>query len=336
MDLSTTSRQRVPTPDDIAEATDRLSGVVVETPLLESPLLNDRLGARLLVKPECLQKTGSFKYRGASNKIRALPEDVRKNGVVAFSSGNHAQGVAAAARDMGIPATIVMPADAPEIKRRNTEAWGAEVVPYDRFGPVDRAEIAAKIAAERGATIVPPYDDLHIIAGQGTVGAEIDRQLAEKGIVADALTCCCGGGGLISGTALALSVNRPDLPIYAVEPEGFDDTLRSLESGRIESVDPSARSICDALLSKAPGEMTFAINRDRLAGGLAVSDEEALDAVATAFEYLKLVLEPGGAVALAAVLTGRIPVKGKTIVAVLSGGNVDPDTFKRALDRDRR
>lgn len=320
----------LPTYANVLEAAERLKGVTVETPLLESPLLNDRIGGRLLVKPECLQVTGSFKFRGASNRIRALTAEERKGGVVAYSSGNHAQGVAAAAHLAGIPACIVMPADAPALKRASTEAWGAEVIAYDRFTE-DRAAIATAEADRRGATLVPPFDDVHIVAGQGTVGLEIDRQLSAMGVEADQVLCCCGGGGLISGTALALKENRPSLPIYAVEPAGFDDTARALESGQIEGIDPDARSICDALLSPTPGRMTLSINSRLLAGGLIVSDEEALQAMGIAYQYLKLVAEPGGAVALAAALSGKIDITGKTTVAVISGGNVDAEMFARAL-----
>ncbi len=324
---------RLPDFNDILEAAERLKGVTVETPLLESPLLNQRIGGRLLVKPECLQVTGSFKFRGASNRIRALTAEERQGGVVAYSSGNHAQGVAAAAHFAGIPAAIVMPEDAPAMKRSNTAAWGAEVITYDRFTE-DRAAIAAAEAERRGATLVPPFDDIHIVSGQGTVGLEIDRQLTDKGIEPDQLLCCCGGGGLMSGTALGIKENRPDLPLYAVEPAGFDDTARSLVSGKIEAIDPEARSICDALLSPTPGAMTLAINSRLLAGGLVVSDDEALNAMATAFRDLKLVVEPGGAVALAAALSGKVDIAGKTTVVVISGGNVDADMFQRALSQD--
>jgi len=320
----------LPSFDTVRAAAARLEGVAVRTPLLEAPLLNERLGCRLLVKPECLQRTGSFKYRGAYNKISALPDAVRKNGVVAYSSGNHAQGVAAAAQVLGIAATIVMPADAPAIKMANTKGYGATVVTYDRYTE-DRAMIAETIAEERNATIVKPYDDPFIVGGQGTVGLEIAQQAAELGVTPDAVLVCCGGGGLVSGTALALTHEIPGIPVYAVEPEDFDDTKRSFETGRRESVDPNARSICDALLSERPGRITFALNRKLLAGVVTVSDEEVRRAMRTAFTDLKVVAEPGGSVALAAVLEGRIDIKDKTIVAVISGGNVDPALFAEAL-----
>lgn len=315
---------------EIEAAAARLAGHVVETPLLESPLLNDRVGGRVLIKPECLQRTGSFKFRGASNRILALTPEERSKGVVAFSSGNHAQGVALAARLAGVSATIVMPADAPAIKRANTEAHGATVRLYDRHKE-DREAIGAAIAAETGATLVPPYDDAHVIAGQGTVGLEIDRQVTALSIEPDQVLCCCGGGGLIAGTSLALKARRPDLPILACEPEDFDDTARSLASGTRESVAPDARSICDALMAPRPGVITFAINSHTLAGGLVASDEEVREAMRVAFQTLKLVVEPGGAIALAAILAGRIEARGRTSVVVLSGGNTDPDFFAEVL-----
>lgn len=332
MPISTASPETLPTMADIEEADRRLDGRIVRTPLLESPLLNRRAGRRILVKPEGLQRTGSFKFRGASNKILGLAEADRARGVVAYSSGNHAQGVAAAAFLAGIPATIVMPDDAPAIKRANTEAWGATVRPYSRNSE-DRAAIAQDIAEQQGATLVPPFDDPWVIAGQGTIGLEIHRDLAALEVAPELVVCCCGGGGLISGTALALSKQRPDLPVYAVEPDGFDDTARSLKSGQRETVAPGATSICDALLSPTPGVLTFALNAQLLAGALTVRDEEVLDAMKAAFLDLKLVVEPGGAVALAAILAGRIPAGTGPVVAVLSGGNVDPDLFRRALER---
>jgi len=321
--------------DDIRAAADRLAGLAVRTPLLESPLLNDRLGARLLVKAEPLQRTGSFKFRGAYNAIAQIPPAERARGVVGLSSGNHAQGVAHAAQLHGIPATIVMPTDAPAIKKANTQAYGAAVVEYDRYTQ-SREEIADALVRESGAHLIRPYDDVRIIAGQGTVGLEISQDCADRGIVPDLLLCNASGGGLIAGTAIAVTHVWPDLPIWAVEPEGFDDMARSLASGRRERVEPGARSICDALLQVIPGEITFPINKRLLAGGLAISDDEALAAMATAFEYFKLVVEPGGAAALAAALSGRIDIAGRTVVVVASGGNLDPEVFIRALAGDRR
>lgn len=322
--------ERLPTIDDIRVAAERITGKAVFTPLLESPLLNDRLGARILVKPECLQKTGSFKYRGGTNSIAALSQEQRAKGVVAFSSGNHAQGVAAAAREAGVPAVIVMPKDAPAIKISNTKAYGAEVILYDRYTE-DREAIGERIREERGATLIKPYDALLTIAGQGTLGLEVAEQCRALDAVPSMMLLPCGGGGLVAGTALAMHHEMPDTEIYAVEPEDFDDTTRSLQSGNRETVAANARSYCDALLTPMPGAMTFPINQQLLAGALTVSDEDVAYAMQIAFNDLKLVVEPGGAVALAALLSGKADIQGKTVVAVLSGGNVDPELYRRVL-----
>jgi threonine dehydratase len=320
----------LPTIDDIRAAAERIKGKAVLTPLLESPPLNARLGGRLLVKAEALQRTGSFKFRGAYNTLVQFDERQRRGGVVTYSSGNHAQGIAAAAQMLGIPATIVMPADAPQIKIANTRGYGAEVVLYDRYKE-SREEVGAKIARERGATIVAPYDEPQVIAGQGTAGLEIAAQAKALGATLDAVITCCGGGGLTAGIALAISAESPGMPIYTAEPEGFDDTRRSLASGERQSNDPAARSICDALLAPMPGVLTFAINKRLLKGGFAVSDMEVRRAMATAFNDLKLVVEPGGAAALAAVLSGKFSLAGKTVAVTASGGNVDRETFAAAL-----
>ena len=317
---------------EIEAAAQRLAGVAEETPLLRSAALDALAGTEVLLKPEMLQRTGSFKFRGAYNKIAQLSEAERRAGVVAFSSGNHAQGVAAAAALLGAPATIVMPADAPAIKIENTRGYGAEVLCYDRYRQ-EREEVAAEIVAERGATLVRPYDDPDIIAGQGTCGLEIARQAERRGGALDLLLVCCGGGGLVSGIALAFGELSPATEIFAVEPEGFDDTARSLAAGERLGNDPEARSFCDALLAARPGELTFEINRQRLAGGFAVSDAEVAEAMAFAFRVLKLVVEPGGAVALAALLSGKARARGKRVGVVLSGGNVDPETFCAAIGR---
>ena len=301
-------------------------------------MLNARLGGRLLVKAEALQRTGSFKVRGAFNKIRQLDDAARAAGVAAFSSGNHAQAVALAAAELGAPAVIVMPSNAPAIKAENTRAYGADIVPYDRVRE-DREAIARAVAEARGATLVRPFDDPEIIAGQGTIGLEIAEQTRELVLgpveTLDVLLVPCSGGGLIAGCALALADASPGTAIYAVEPEGFDDTARSLAAGERRSNDPSAApggsSICDALLTPTPGALTFAINARRLAGGLVVSDDEAAAAMAVAFREFKLVLEPGGAVALAAALCGRINVRGRVVAVVASGGNVDAAVFGAAL-----
>jgi threonine dehydratase len=316
--------------EDIRAAADRLRNTALRTPLLESPLLNNELGYRLLVKAEPLQRTGSFKFRGAYNTISQLNTDARKAGVVAFSSGNHAQGVAAAANMLDVPATIVMPEDAPAIKIANTRAWGATVVLYDRYRE-DREAIGAGIAAETSATLVKPYDSPHVMAGQGTVGLEIAKQCHEAGLKADTVVVPCGGGGLSAGVTLAMANVSRNTEVWTAEPEGWDDTARSLKAGERLAVDGTTKTICDALLPPAPGKLTFPILRDLAAGGLAVDDQAVKKAMATAFMHFKLVVEPGGVAALAAVLDGKIDCRGKTVVCVCSGGNADPALFARIL-----
>lgn len=312
---------------DIEAAAKRLAGEAVLTPLLRSAALDGELRARILIKPETLQRTGSFKFRGAFNKIRRLAEATpRPRAIVAFSSGNHAQGVAAAAAALGFPATIVMPADAPAIKIANTRGYGAEVLFYDRDKD-DREAVAGRIAAERGAALVRPYDDPDIIAGQGTVGREIAEQAAALGLAPDIALVPCGGGGLVSGTALALTRHFPAIRVHACEPAGFDDTARSLARHERVGNAPGARSICDALLGAIPGEITFPINDRLLAGGLVVTDAEVARAMDYAFRVLKLVVEPGGAVGLAALLARKMDVADRTVAVVLSGGNIDPESF---------
>ncbi len=312
---------------DVEAAARRIAGEAVRTPLLPA---FDRTEGRLFVKAECLQRTGSFKFRGAFNRLSMIPQERRAAGVVACSSGNHAQGVAAAARILAMPAVIVMPSDAPAMKIANTRDYGARVVLYDRVSE-DREAIAAAIAAETGATFVHPYEDPGVMAGQGTVGLEIAADLAALGLVADALVVNASGGGLAAGIATAFGTLSPATAIHVAEPEGFDDHARSLASGTRETNAAASGSICDALLAGTPGAATFAINHHRLASGVAVPDAEVLDAVAFAARRLKLVVEPGGAVALAAVLTGRIPLEGRTVVAVLTGGNVNDAMLARAL-----
>jgi len=315
---------------DVTAAAKRLQGLAVRTPLLESPALNERVGGRVLLKAETLQRTGSFKFRGAYNRISQIPEAARAAGVVAFSSGNHAQGVAAAAALLGLPATIIMPKDAPAMKLANTRAYGAEVMPYERNSDY-RETLAAEIAEKRGATIVPPYDDADVMAGQGTCGLEIAEQAAALGVQLDALLVCCGGGGLTAGCALAMAERSPSTDVYTVEPKGFDDTRRSLAGGERVSNADGGQSFCDALLSPTPGRLTFAINQSHATGGLAVSDAEVAEAMAFAYRTLKLVVEPGGAVALAAVLAKHLDARGKTVAVVLSGGNVDPQAYAEIL-----
>jgi threonine dehydratase len=321
---------QAPTFADVEDAAARLKGHAVLTPLIRSKALDAAVGGRVFVKAEVLQRTGSFKFRGAYNRLCRLTAAERTNGVVAFSSGNHAQGVAAAAGLVGCPAVIVMPSDAPAIKVESTRALGAEVVFYDRFTE-SREAIADRIAGERGAVLVPSYDDPFIIAGQGTAGLEAARQLEAAGVRADVLVCPVSGGGLLAGIGLAFEALSPHTRLYSAEPEGFDDHARSLEAGeRVENT-PGARSLCDALLASTPGEITFALNGRRLSGGLAVSDAEALAAMAFAFRHLKLVIEPGGATALAALLCGRVKLDGGVAVVIASGGNVDPAVYVQAI-----
>lgn len=315
---------------DVRDAAALLAGKAVATPLLRSDALDAATGARVLLKPEVLQVTGSFKFRGAYNKLARIPEADRPRGVVAWSSGNHAQGVAEAARRLGMPAVIVMPADAPAMKVANTRALGGEVVFYDR-ATEDREAIAKAICAARGATLVPSYDDPLIIVGQGTVGLEIGLQAKSAGHAVDTALVCCSGGGLATGTALGLRETFPDAAVYTVEPAGFDDFARSLAAGDRVRNERTSGSACDALLAPTPGDITFPLGTRVLAGGLAVTDAEAFAAMRFAFTHLKLVVEPGGAVALAAALSGKLDIRGRTVAVVLSGGNVDPDLFARVL-----
>jgi threonine dehydratase len=315
---------------DIEAATAALAPVAVRTHLLSSPALDAQTGARVFIKPEVLQRTGSFKFRGAYNRLSLIPQSERLKGVVAFSSGNHAQGVAAAAQLLGLPATIVMPADAPVFKRERTKSYGASVVLYDRDRE-SREEIAQKIAAESGATLVPPFDDPRIIAGQGTVGLEIAEDLHALGLAADVVSAPASGGGLMAGIALAIHHHFPQARLFTAEPEGYDDHARSLASGQRQRHQAQNRTFCDALMALEPGELTFAINRKLVAGGVIASDAEVTQAMAFAFRELKLVAEPGGSVALAALLAGRMDVRGKTVVIVLSGGNVDAGLYADAI-----
>jgi threonine dehydratase len=315
---------------DIDAAANVIAPFAIRTPLLLPPALCDRVGAKVFLKPEVLQRTGSFKFRGAFNKLSSIPPNARSGGVVAFSSGNHAQGVAAAAKILNMPATIVMPIDSPLSKRERTKSYGAEVVLYDRDRE-DREAIAREIATKRGATLVPPYDDPKVIAGQGTVGREICEDLAALGIAPDIVVAPVSGGGLIAGVATAVKARFPQAMVMSAEPENFDDHARSLRAGKREAHKAKGRSICDALMAAIPGEITFAINGRLLAKGVTASEAEVAAAVAFAYRELKLVVEPGGAVGLAALLAGHIEVQGKTIVIVLSGGNVDADLYARLI-----
>ncbi len=315
---------------DIRQAADRLRPTAVYTPLLESPLLNASLGGRVLVKAECLQRTGSFKFRGAYNRLSLIPGEERGREVVAYSSGNHAQGVAAAAAILGLEATIIMPSTAPAVKKSNTRALGAEVVEYD-IATQSREAIGNELVERTGATLVKPYDDPGVIAGQGTCGLEIVDELCRRSLHPDRLLVPCGGGGLIAGISIAVHDALPDCEVFSVEPANFDDTARSLRTGRRERIEPGHHSICDAIITPEPGEITFEINRRHLAGGFAVSDEEVLRAMRAAFQHFKIVLEPGGAVALAAVLAGRVEVENQCTIVVCSGGNVDASLYARCL-----
>lgn len=317
----------------IQAAAQRLQGHARVTPLLGSPFLDDLAGRRVLVKAECLQHTGSFKFRGGWAAISALTQAERARGVLAYSSGNHAQGVAAAAKAHGVAAVILMPADAPSLKIENTRALGAEVVLYDRAGGEDRSAIGQALAQERGLTLIKPYDEPEVIAGQGSVGLEIAAQAEEEGVTQADVLVCCGGGGLTSGVALALEATAPDLKVRPVEPQGFDDVTRSLHSGDIQSNAEISGSICDAILTPAPGALTFPILQRLCGPGIVVTEEEALRAMAMAFLRLKIVIEPGGAVALAAALFHPDEIKGEAVIAVATGGNVDAELFRQAISR---
>lgn len=319
---------------DIEAAAGRLAGHAVETPLIESAALNERLGRRVLIKPETLQRVGAFKFRGAYNRLAQLSPQQAKQGVVAYSSGNHAQGVALAARLLGMPALILMPSDAPSVKIEATRGYGAQVQLYDRLTE-SREALAATVAAERGAVIVPSFDDPDIIAGQGTIGLELVHQASVRGAALDVVVAPIGGGGLMAGLSTAVKALSPTTAIIGVEPEGFDDTLRSLQKGERINIKPTTRSLCDALESPAPGELTFPILQQTVADVAVVTEAEVAEAMRYAFSVLKLVVEPGGAVGLAALLAGKVKSWGEGVTGlVLSGGNVDPELFAQVLRKD--
>lgn len=326
--------KHLPTYGDVLAARQRLGSLSCVTPLIEHPVLNAAVGARVLLKAENLQRIGAFKFRGAYNKIVQVDEARYPGGVVACSSGNHAQGVAAAATLRGLRSVIVMPADAPRLKIERTKAFGGEVVVYNRVTE-DRDAIARDICAERNAAYVHPFDDPDVIAGQGTVGLEMMEQAAAIGAIPDIVLVGASGGGLIGGVAVAVKEKSPATEVWSVEPAGFDDLARSLKKGTRERNAALSGSICDALLAVTPGELTFEMAKRNLAGGLSVTDDEAKAAVRFAFRELKLVVEPGGAVSLAAILAKRLPVEGKTVAAVLSGGNVDPSLFAEIIADQR-
>ena len=329
----TMAPELLPKPSDVRGAAERLAGHAVETPLLRADALDEQIGGRLLLKAEPLQRTGSFKFRGACNRLLQLDPAAKARGVVTYSSGNHAQAVAAAAKLVGVPAVIVMPRDAPEVKIAGTRRHGAEVVLYDRASEA-REALGKRIADERGATLVKPYDDFNVIAGQGTVGHEIVGQCGALSCKPDAVVVPAGGGGLMAGTSLAIADAWPETRLHTAEPQGYDDHAMSFEQGRRVGVsDAQGQSFCDALLAPKPGALTFPINVERVHSGVVVSDAEVGAAMRAAFLHLKLVVEPGGAAALAAVLAGKIATAGRTVVAVLSGGNVDPATFRAVLNQ---
>jgi threonine dehydratase len=312
--------------EDIRAAAVRLQPIIVRTPLISSPALNELVGGKVYLKAENLQRVGSFKIRGAYNLLSQLSPEQASRGVIASSSGNHAQAVAAAGSMLGIDTTIVMPEDAPRIKIENTRKLGGKTVLYDRYTG-DRETIAREMAAERGCEVVPSYDHEHIIAGQGTAGLEIVQQCEEAGVIPDQVYINCSGGGLTAGCAIAIKSQLPGTSVHSVEPEEYDDTRRSLISGKREQVDVSAKSICDALQVATPGKITFSINKELLGEGVTVSDDEVREAIRFAFTHLKLVVEPGGAVSLAAVLCGKVDTRDKVTVAILSGGNIDAELF---------
>jgi threonine dehydratase len=322
----------LPTADDVLAAAARIAPYIVHTPMLRSARLDALTGGRILIKPEVLQRTGAFKLRGATNALLCLNPAERSRGVVTYSSGNHGQAIACAGHALGVAATVVMPADAPAIKRDSTAFWGATIIPYDRAAE-NREAIAAEIATRTGATLIPPYEHKHVIAGQGTMALELAQDAAAAGLRLDALLVPTGGGGLIAGCALALSRVSPQTAIYSAEPEHWDDTARSLASFRRETNDLSGSEFCDALLTPIPGELTFSINRRLLAGGLVATEAQIVEAMRFAAAALKLVTEPGGAVALATLLAGRFDARGKTVGVVLSGGNVDAADFADILKR---
>ncbi len=308
----------------------RGKGTVRRTPLLSSPFLDEIAGRKLFLKAECLQHTGSFKFRGGWSALSGMEPDKRAKGVIAFSSGNHAQGVALAAKMHGVSAVIIMPADAPRVKIENTKALGAEVVLYDRANE-DRDLIGDKLSKERGLTLVKPFDDPFVIAGQGTCGLEIAEQAKEEGIERAEVITCCGGGGLTSGIAMALEADAPDFKVRTAEPVGFDDVARSLRTGAIQRNNALTGSICDAIITPQPGDLTFPIMNRLCGAGFAVSEDDVLRAMALAFERLRVVIEPGGAVALAAALFHGDDLNEDTVIVTASGGNVDKDVFTRAL-----
>jgi len=317
---------------DIDNAYKNIKSYIIKTPLVTNEAINSLLNARVYFKMENLQHTGSFKIRGATHKISLLSEKQKEKGVIAYSSGNHAQAVASAAKENNLDATIVMPKNAPKIKLENTKNFGAKVILYDSLTK-NREKIGNAIASREDRTLIKPYDDLDIIAGQGTVGKEITEQLNIENVIPDIYLCCCGGGGLIAGSSFYLKKNFPKIINYSVEPKEFNDTQLSLLNNKIISNQESSRSICDALLATHPGELTFEINKYTLSGGLTVSDIEVKKTIKQIAEFLKVMVEPGGAVAAAALLSKKIDVKNKIVVVMLSGGNIDYEFFSEIVTK---
>ena len=316
--------------EDISLAADRLRGIAIETPIQTSAVLNERVNAEIFIKPECLQHVGAFKFRGAYNRLCQMSDAERAKGAVAFSSGNHAQGMAYAAKLLGMNATIVMPSDAPSIKKEGTERLGASIRLYDR-ATESREDIAAEIAASSGATLVPAFDDIDVIAGQGTCGLEIMQQLAARHCIPDVVLSPCGGGGLLAGLSTAIKETNSATKIYGVEPQNYDDHSLSKAAGLRTKIAPQHSTSCDALMATQPGEITWSINRKTVDDFLVVSEDEVAHAISFAFRYLKLVVEPGGAVALAALLHNKLDISGGSAALVLSGGNIDSETFASCL-----
>ena len=317
--------------NEIMNSSIRLKDKVVKTPLLQSSYLNEKLKTNLFLKAENLQTIGAFKYRGALNAVLQLPDNIKK--IVAWSSGNHAQAVAAAAKITGREATIVMPIDSPKAKLEGTAFWGASIIKYDRKKE-DREQIGKEIANKTNAAIIPPFDHVDVINGQGTAGLECIEELEIKNIKPDIVLCCCGGGGLIAGISTAIKGKFKNSKIYSVEPDNFDDTKKSLEENKIVMNSMRDKSICDALLAEKPGNITFEINQKNLTAGISVSDRESLMAMHAAFKYFKIILEPGGAVALAAAITSKIDIREKNVLVIASGGNVDKDIFEQCFKVD--
>lgn len=320
----------LPDYSDIVDAASVLNGKAIRTPLVSSVVLDEIVGGRVFFKAECLQRTGSFKFRGAYNALSQNLEKVRHTGVLACSSGNHAQGIAEASRLFGVDATIIMPSDAPQSKKDRTRRSGAEIVEFDRLNE-DREVITNELSAAEGRTVIHPFNDFYVIAGQGTAGLEMAEQILEFGLQPNRALVCSGGGGLTAGVLLALKHHFPEIEIHSVEPDGYDDQRRSYAAGHRVGGNSIEPSVCDAILTPMPGELSFEICNPHISQGLVVTDDEALEAVAFAFKELKLVVEPGGVVTLAALLSGKIDVTGETVLATLSGGNIDPDMMARAL-----